>query len=162
MLWCYGGTLSFPFRESPRSGETSKNSNKWQSWRRAARSHLDLALGLHHLQFGLGQLLLQLPDLSFKGLILPFAALPWHFPLGALTVTWLNRPLALRRVGGSLVWICDESALRAKPHGFLTGGEKKKEEQEMNEKSELMGVIPSTSMLAFTSVGPMCKIWLGL
>lgn len=38
-------------------------------------SHLDFALGLHHLEFGLGQLLLQLPDLRLEELLLLVAPL---------------------------------------------------------------------------------------
>lgn len=51
-------------------------------------AHLNLALGLHHLKFGLGQLLLQLPDLSFQRLLLLFIP-PLLCFFGVLTVLTL-------------------------------------------------------------------------
>lgn len=97
-----------------------------QACRRGTSTHLDFALGLHHLQFSLSQILLQLPDLSFEGFILPFAAFLRCFSLDALAVTRLHRRLALRCrvlcVGCGLVSICNQSALGAEPHGALGGG----------------------------------------
>lgn len=130
-------------------GLNSRNWMKWYSWRRASHAHLDLALGLHHLQFGLSQLLLQLPDLSFEGFILLLAALRRHFSPDALAGMRLYPPLALKRwvfcVRCAHVWICHESALGAKPHGALRGGEEKQENW------SLSCCPPSRRMLIFDS-----------
>lgn len=87
------------------------------------RSHLDFAFGLHHLEFGLGQLLFQLPDLHLKGLLLLVALLLLSLSGTILILAWFIHPIALcHRVlsrGGCFFWIYGESTVRAKPHYTL-------------------------------------------
>ncbi len=59
-------------------------------------SHLDFALGLHHLEFRLGQLLFQLPDLGLEGVLLlvvsPLLCLSGSFAV--LIPAWFSHPVA--------------------------------------------------------------------
>lgn len=92
-------------------------------------SHLDLALGLHHLEFGLGQILLQLPDLGPEGLFLLVISplLGLYETLNVLAQAWFWRPSAFGRVlrrGGSFLCSYSLSAVWANTHCALEKEEK--------------------------------------
>lgn len=85
-------------------------------------SHLDLTLGLDHLEFGLSQLLFQLPDLSFEGLF--FLVIPLHCLFrDILNLAGFDGPLAvccrIQSCGGGFTWIDDVSTVRANFHFIL-------------------------------------------